>query len=123
MKKGEIEKYKENLIRAKGQILNGGIIKSSEGLSIATEDLPDEADLANNVINQEISFNMRSREFNKLRRIEEALQRIEMGSFGKCEECDEEIKSKRLENQPWATLCITHAEEEERELNKFSRSA
>ena len=123
MKKSEIEEYKGKLLRMKNQILNGGLIKSSEGLTISSEDLPDEADLANNVINQEISFNMRSREFKKLRSIEEALHRIEGGAFGKCEECDEEIKSKRLENQPWTTLCITHAEERERELNKFSRSA
>ncbi len=123
MKQSDVEKYKAHLLKIKNQILNGGILKSSEDLSIATEDLPDEGDIATNVISQELSFNMRQRELHKLREIEGALNRIEEGTFGTCEECDDEIKAKRLQNQPWTTLCITHAEEKERELNKFQRTA
>ena len=57
----------------------------------------------------------------KLRKIENALHRMEEGSYGHCEDCDEPIGHKRLENQPWTTLCITHAEEQEREQGRFSR--
>ena len=108
------KKQKESLLNIKNQIINNGLLKSKEGLEISSEDLPDETDLANSVINQQIIFNMRSRELNKLRLIEAALSRIENGEYGCCDECDEEIPAKRLENQPWATLCIFHAEERER---------
>ena len=108
------KKQKESLLNIKNQIINNGLLKSKEGLEISSEDLPDETDLANSVINQQIIFNMRSRELNKLRLIEAALSRIENGEYGCCDECDEEIPAKRLENQPWATLCIFHAEEKER---------
>ena len=64
---------------------------------------------------------MRDRELTKLRAIEEALMRIEDGTYGMCEDCEEEIGEKRLRNQPWTTLCITHAEEREREKNKFAK--
>ncbi|EQC50197.1 putative RNA polymerase-binding protein DksA [Bacteriovorax sp. BSW11_IV] len=121
MDKAKLEKYKDKLLHLRSEILNGGILRKNEDLTVSTDDLADEADLANNVINQQVSFNMRTRELTKLRAIELALERIEDGTYGHCEECDEEIAAKRLDNQPWADLCITHAEEREREEQRFKR--
>lgn len=119
----ELTVYKDLLLKAKAKILNGGLWRDQEDLAISPDDLPDEADLATNVINQQVSFSIRKREIDKLRAIDEALMRIEDGSYGLCEECGESIGAKRLQNQPWTTLCITHAEEAERETAKFSRFA
>ncbi len=41
--------------------------------------------------------------------INHALERIETGNYGQCEECGEDIDPKRLEAVPYATLCIQHA--------------
>ena len=120
--KAKMEKYRELLLKSKMQILNGGILRSNDDLTVSSDDLSDEADLASSVINQQVTFNMRHRELEKLKAIDEALYNIEQGTYGHCEECDEEITAKRLENQPWTTLCITHAEERERENNKFIRA-
>jgi DnaK suppressor protein len=117
-----MEKFKSLLLQAKIKIMNGGILRSNEDLTVSTDDLSDEADLASSVINQQVTFNMRQRELGKLKAIDEALWRIEQGSYGHCEECDETIGEKRLENQPWTTLCITHAEEQERESQKFIKA-
>ena len=46
------------------------------------------------------------REFNQLRDARAALRRIEEGSFGICQGCDEDIHPKRLAAVPWATFCI-----------------
>lgn len=46
------------------------------------------------------------REFNQLRNARAALRRIREGSFGTCQECDQEIHPKRLAAVPWAPLCI-----------------
>jgi DnaK suppressor protein len=46
------------------------------------------------------------RNFNRLRDVRAALHRIEEGSFGICQECDEEIHAKRLAAVPWAPHCI-----------------
>lgn len=118
MDKKKLGEYGKLLLKIKMEVLNGGILKSNEDLTVSTDDLPDEADLANNVINQQVTFNMRHREMSKIRRIEDALLRIENGHYGHCEECEEPISEKRLQNQPWANLCITHAEEHEREQGK-----
>lgn len=123
MDKAKYEKFKTLLLEAKDKILNSEAMRSREDLHVSSDDLPDEADLASNLINQQVSFNLRSRELAKLRHIEMALMRIEDGTFGHCEECDDEIESKRLANQPWTTLCITHAEEREREQQRFQNWA
>lgn len=122
MDKVKMEKFKTLLLQAKMKIMNGGILRSTEDLTVSSDDLSDEADLATSVINQQVTFNMRQRELVKLKAIDEALYRIEQGSYGHCEECDEAIGEKRLENQPWTTLCITHAEELERENQKFIKA-
>ncbi|WP_199508036.1 MULTISPECIES: TraR/DksA family transcriptional regulator [unclassified Psychrobacter] len=42
--------------------------------------------------------------------VENALSRIENGTYGECEVCGEDIEPKRLEAIPYATLCMQHAE-------------
>ena len=41
--------------------------------------------------------------------VENALSRIENGTYGKCEVCGEQIEEQRLQALPYATLCIKHA--------------
>lgn len=122
MDKAKMEKFKALLLQAKIKIMNGGILRSTEDLTVSSDDLSDEADLATSVINQQVTFNMRQRELVKLKAIDEALYKVEQGTYGHCEECDEGIGEKRLENQPWTSLCITHAEEQERENQKFIKA-
>lgn len=123
MDQSAVDKFKAKLLKLKMEILNGGIINSKADLHVSQDDLADETDLASNVIAQQISFSIREREIRKLRLIEQALQRVEEGGFGECEDCGEDIEHKRLENQPWTTLCIVHAEERERELMRTQRRA
>ena len=58
------------------------------------------------------------REFNHLRDARAALRRIEEGSFGACQECDEDIHPKRLAAVPWATFCIRCQEAADGNLDK-----
>ena len=45
------------------------------------------------------------REFYQLRNASAALRRIQEGSFGTCQQCDDDIHPKRLAAVPWATFC------------------
>lgn len=123
MDKTKLEHYKKLLIQHRLKIMNGGIISKADDLYVSQDDLADEGDLAATVVNQQVSFTMRQREMSTLHAIDEALSRIEDGTYGLCEDCDDPIGAKRLENQPWSTLCITHAEEREREEARFKKSA
>ena len=124
MDDNRIQHFKEKLLKARAQIINSGVLSNLEDLQIKSDDLADEADLANNTVTQQVSFSIREKEMNKLRRIDNALVRIEEGKYGYCVESGEEIEDKRLETQPWAEFCIEVAEEKEREFNqRFHRRA
>lgn len=123
MDKKKTEHFKELLLKHRQQILNVGLLNKSDDLHVSEEDLSDETDLASSLIQQQLSCTIRDREYAKLRKIDLALERIQDGTYGHCEECEEEIGMKRLENQPWADLCITHAEEREREESQIWKQA
>ncbi len=123
MDKKKLEHFKNLLLKHRQQILNVGLLNKSDDLHVSEEDLADEMDLATSLIQQQLTCTIRDREYAKLRRIDLALEKVQEGTYGHCEECEEEIGSKRLENQPWAELCITHAEEKEREESQIWRQA
>jgi len=56
-----------------------------------------------------------------LRLIDQALARIEHGTFGFCRECGEEIAEKRILSLPQAPLCITCAEQGTTRIRRFRR--
>ncbi len=115
-------KYKKELLQRKAKIMNSGVLSATEDLTLSVEDLPDETDIAASVVSQHVTFEIKNKELEKLRAIDMALHRIEKGTYGICEECDEHISAKRLDKHPWANLCITHAEEYEREQKKFFKA-
>ena len=116
MDKKKLEFFKEKLLQYKAQIINSGVLSKTDDIAIVGEG--DDADLASNAIEQQVSLSIRDKEFTKLRSIDAALYRIEEGEYGFCEDCGDPIGQKRLEFQPWAELCIVHAEEQERAHNK-----
>jgi len=81
---------------------------------------PDLADRASIETDRLIELRTRDRERKLLSKIDEALERIEDGSYGYCEETGEPISLKRLEARPIATLSIDAQERHER-LEKIYR--
>jgi len=78
---------------------------------------PDMGDQATVETDRNFMLRLRDRERLLLKKIDEAIERIENNTFGICEECGSEIGIKRLEARPVTTLCIdckTRQEEEER---------
>jgi DnaK suppressor protein len=61
------------------------------------------------------------REFNQLRDACAALRRIDEGSFGTCQQCDEDIHPKRLAAVPWAAFCIQCQDAVDRNLEHEMR--
>ncbi len=84
-----------------------------------TDDLPDEIDQASSEYAQSMVFRLRDREKFLLKKIDKALARIEDGTFGICERCEEPISQKRLEARPVTTLCIRCKEEQEKKEKSY----
>ncbi|MDF1565109.1 MAG: RNA polymerase-binding protein DksA [Deltaproteobacteria bacterium] len=113
MKKKDLEKFRKILDSSRSQLLASAKRTLREETVVDTDDLPDELDLASSEYAQSMVFRLRDREKFLLRKIESALSRIDDGTFGICESCDEEISLRRLEARPVTTMCIRCKEEQE----------
>ena len=113
MKKETIKKFKK-IFEAQRQkiIFNDRVIR--EDFAVCPDDRYDEIDLATTDIEQSMRMRLRNRETLYIKKIEEALKRIEEGTFGECDDCGEDIELRRLEARPTATLCVFCKEEQER---------
>lgn len=112
MRKTDLVRFRRIFTEQKNQILlNSGML--DEGFVSSPED-KDEVDQANANIEQAMRMQLRNRESFTLSRINDALKRIDEGSFGRCESCDEYIELRRLQARPTTTLCISCKEEEEK---------
>lgn len=78
---------------------------------------PDLGDQATAEIDRNFMLRLKGREQKLLKKIEEALDRIDHGVFGICDKCGQEINLRRLEARPVTTMCIeckTLQEDEEK---------
>jgi DnaK suppressor protein len=78
---------------------------------------PDLGDQATAEIDRNFMLRLRGRERKLLKKIEDAIDRIDQGTFGICDKCGEDINIKRIEARPVTTMCIdckTQQEEEEK---------
>ena len=118
MTKDELEKYRQQLVKL------GQDIKSSEaqlkdealqrrrGLRNLSKVPVHLADLSSTTYEQEVSTQLLENERHLLIEIADALERIDQGKFGRCEDCQEAISWERLQAVPYARYCITCAQKE-----------
>jgi len=113
MKPEMLEKFKNLFEEQKKSLMySKGII--DEGIQIQKDDMLDETDWTSMELETNMRMRLRNREALFLKKIDEALGRIEDGEFGDCESCGDEIEIKRLEARPTATFCVSCKEEQER---------
>ena len=79
-------------------------------------DIGDEADHADTQRAHEVSILLSARDKEKVFAIEEALEKIQEGTYGICEECGDEIGSGRLKAMPLAKLCIACQSQNEKDI-------
>ncbi|MEJ2191932.1 MAG: RNA polymerase-binding protein DksA [Nitrospirota bacterium] len=106
-----ILEIRQNLIEQKEQILSEA--ESTMNSLPEPAVFPDLGDQASAETDRNFMLRLRGREQKLLNKIEEALERIEKGTFGICDVCGEEIEIARLQARPVATLCIDCKEEQE----------
>ncbi|WP_373049211.1 RNA polymerase-binding protein DksA [Vulgatibacter sp.] len=119
MNQTDLQRFKTMLEESRQTLLQSAK-RTLEESNFDTDDLPDEIDLASSEYNQSMVFRLRDREKFLLKKIDKALARIDDGSFGICERCEEEISVKRLEARPVTTLCIRCKEEQEKKEKSYS---
>jgi DnaK suppressor protein len=115
----DLKRFKKMLEDSRTALLESAKKTLMEESNFDTDDLPDEIDQASSEYAQSMVFRLRDREKFLLQKIEKALARIEDGTFGTCERCEEDIAPKRLEARPVTTLCIRCKEEQEKKEKSY----
>ena len=104
--------FKEHLATTKSKILDEALTTVHD-MQRENSLFADPNDRASQEADRITTLRIRDRERKLISKIDEALERIQEGSFGYCESCGEEIGVKRLEIRPVTTLCIQCKEEQE----------
>jgi RNA polymerase-binding protein DksA len=122
MKKAELKVYKDRLLalraRLRGDVsqmadaaLKKNRMESNGDLSSMPIHM---ADIGSDAYEQEFTLSLMETEEGTLDAIETALERIEDGSYGECEECGVKIPKARLNAIPYSTMCVKCADQAQR---------
>ena len=118
MKKKDLDFFKEYLNDRLTELLSQADDTVS-GMAVQKENFPDPTDRASLEADRNFMLRIRDREHKLIKKIKEALERIENGTFGICDTCGEEISIPRLKARPVTTQCIdckTREEAQEKAL-------
>ena len=107
------EYFRRKLLEWKEQLVRDSLDTVTH-LQAQSLRLPDDADRAALETDKTVELRTRDRARKLIAKIEQALQRIDEGTYGYCEETDEPIGLRRLEARPIATLSIRAQEAHER---------
>ena len=120
MRKAFLKKSRETLESMRSQMLRNVQQELQEGRDSSKDEGMDTYDLASDARDREISHILTDRDRGKLEAIDEALSRVDDGSYGLCEDCGAEIAEGRLQALPFTRLCVTCQSDREREsrMNK-----
>ena len=109
----DVARYKDSLLNKRAEIVTAGAgvkpVQTTEGTSSRQGDLADQATGHNEV---HIQLKLKQTDAKILQAIEEALSRIEQGTYGVCRECGEPVAAARLNAIPWTRSCITGKEKQ-----------
>ena len=98
--------YKENLLKKRAEILaerGGKSLSTPMDNNTRQGDMADQASGTNEV---HIQLKLKQTDAKILQAIEEALKRLDSGSYGLCRDCGEDIAAARLNAIPWTRVCI-----------------
>ena len=108
----DVQSYKDALLRKRGEILGAGGIKPIQASMEHNSRQGDMADQASGNNEVHILLKLKQTDAKILQATNEALERIEKGTFGICRDCGEAISAARLNAIPWTRVCITCKEKQ-----------
>ncbi|HVI43187.1 MAG TPA: TraR/DksA family transcriptional regulator [Anaerovoracaceae bacterium] len=116
LSKSKINQFKKLFLDRQQSIINATLSRDNEVIDVEGGD---EIDLVQGAMLKSMADKLSMRDKENLAKVRDALQRIENGTFGSCEECGEPIPEKRLTVLPDCRACIACTEQEERRIKQF----
>jgi DnaK suppressor protein len=107
---------RELLLNRRQDLMRAYAISKGDSQAELDNGTEDYVDYAVNSYAREFLLSLTEMDRKQLLLVEEALNRIDRGEYGYCQQCNEDISPKRLEVQPWARHCLPCQELEEKGL-------
>jgi len=108
--------FRELLLKKRQDLMRAYAISKGDSQAELDNGTEDYVDYAVNSYAREFLLSLTELDRKHLLYVEEALNRIDRGEYGYCQQCGEDINVKRLEVQPWARHCVRCQELEEKGL-------
>ncbi|MBK5296829.1 MAG: TraR/DksA family transcriptional regulator [Vicinamibacteria bacterium] len=108
----DLEVYREALLRKKQELLGGSGVRPLQATMENNSRQGDMADQASGNNEVHIALKLRQTDAKILQAIEDALQRVEKGTYGSCRDCGHPIADARLKAIPWTRVCINCKEKQ-----------
>ncbi len=105
MESKDLEYFKAHLTKRLDELL-AHADHTVTGMTQPKENFPDPTDRASHEAERSFELRIRDREHKLIKKVKAALDRVDNGTFGKCEICEEDIGLERLKARPVTTLCI-----------------
>ena len=119
MTRKELNVFKKQLLSQKVLLLQGISAKMKGSPKTGDPEGGDVCDIASSDRERELTLRLSERGREKLRQIEEALERVEDGSFGTCEQCEAKIPKGRLKVMPFSTTCVACKSKQEKQRKLY----
>jgi len=116
----KIEKLKQFLLQKREEVIGGVMQIRASSQEMGQDGIQDMADEASNLYNQQILMSLNENQRKTLREVDEALDRIEEGTYGICDSCEKPIALKRLQIKPFAKYCVQCQDVIEKQMDKTS---
>ena len=94
--KKERDTYRKKLLKMREDILNKAKKLKEDSYSLGTDGIQDMADAASNTYTADILMSISDNDLKLLKDIDNTLDKIEKGTYGICEECEEKLTRKDL---------------------------
>ncbi|HZR83766.1 MAG TPA: TraR/DksA family transcriptional regulator [Candidatus Binatia bacterium] len=121
MRKAFLKSARASLLDMRKQTLDGIESETKFSREGSKDEGMDAYDLASEERDRDISLILSDRDRQKLQAIDDALERIQAGSYGICEICELDIAEERLKALPFTRLCVTCQADQEREAKQTRR--
>jgi DnaK suppressor protein len=115
MRKRELDRFRQMLEERRRELLDKSERTAGEGRRTISEGGEDYVDDAVTSYTREFLLSLSGFERRQLALVEDALARIEDGTYGECQMCGENVPVARLKAIPWARYCVSCQEVVERE--------
>ena len=114
MNKRQLERYRKLLTAKREELLHRVRAARTSEKESGVKDAPDLGDRALSTVIRDLSYQLSAGERDIVRRIDDALDRIDSKEYGACLECGKKVQPARLDAVPWARHCIECQELQDR---------